>query len=150
MVSSSHSRSAAPLGVLTALAGVLGPVVGRAAPLSAWLVVAGLALVWLGVDAGRSERRENAVRAARDRAVSARRAADARSRELAHHTGDVLATFAPDGMVREISEGCLELLDLAPGTLVGTRGADLVHPGDAATTVAAMRRAGRAARRTPR
>jgi hypothetical protein len=43
--------------------------------LSVWLVLAGLALVGLGFDAGR-----------RDHAESARRAADARSRKLAHHT----------------------------------------------------------------
>jgi diguanylate cyclase (GGDEF)-like protein/PAS domain S-box-containing protein len=114
--------------------------VGTPLPLSAWLVLAGLALLWLGIDAGRGLRRESDALAARDRAESARRAADARSRELAHHTGDVLATFAPDGTVTEISDGCRELLDLAPGTLVGTRSVDLVHPGDAATTVAAMRR----------
>jgi diguanylate cyclase (GGDEF)-like protein/PAS domain S-box-containing protein len=107
--------------------------VGAPLPLSAWLVVAGLALVWLGIDAARSERRESDALAARDRAESERRAADARSRELAHHTGDVLATFAPDGTLQEISES--ELFDVVPGA----RGADLVHPGDASTTVAAMR-----------
>jgi diguanylate cyclase (GGDEF)-like protein/PAS domain S-box-containing protein len=138
-VTRSHSRSAAALGVLTALAGLLGPLTGAPRPLSAWLVLAGLAVVWLGIDAGRRERRATAALAARDRAESARRAADARSRELAHHTGDVLATIAPDGAVREISDGCRDLLDLAPDALVGTRAADLVHPGDAATTVSAVR-----------
>ncbi len=141
----SHSRSAAALGALTALAGLLlvlgvGPLAGAPAPLSAWLVLTGLAILWLGVDAGRRERREGAALAARDRAESARRAADARSRELAHHTGDVLATFGPDGAVREVSDGSRELLDLAPGSLVGKRGTELVHPGDAANTVDAMRR----------
>jgi diguanylate cyclase (GGDEF)-like protein/PAS domain S-box-containing protein len=144
-VTPSHSRSAAALGALTALAGLLlllglGPLAGAPAPVSAWLVVTGLGIIWLGFDAGRRERREGDALAARDRAESARRAADARSRELAHHTGDVLATFSPDGTVREVSEGCRELLDLAPGALVGKRGTDLVHPGDAATTVAALRR----------
>ncbi|HWM08252.1 MAG TPA: PAS domain-containing protein, partial [Solirubrobacteraceae bacterium] len=139
----SHSRAAAALGVLTALAGVLmlaGVVDGAPAPLSTWLVLMGLVLTWLGIDAGRRERRATAAVAARDRAESAWRAADARSRELADHAGDVLATIAADGSVIEVSEGCRELLDLAPGSLVGTRGADLVHPGDSATTVAAMRR----------
>jgi diguanylate cyclase (GGDEF)-like protein/PAS domain S-box-containing protein len=144
-VTLSHSRAAASLGALTALAGVLllaglGPLAGAPPALSAWLVVAGLALTWLGVDAGRRERRATAALAARDRAESARRAADARSRELAGHAGDVLATLDREGTVTEISESCRDLLDLAPGTLVGTRGADLVHPGDSATTVAAMRR----------
>jgi diguanylate cyclase (GGDEF)-like protein/PAS domain S-box-containing protein len=138
-VTPSHSRSAATLGALTALAGLLlllgvGPLAGAPAPLSAWLVLTGLALIWLGIDAGRRAGREGAALAARDRAESARRAADARSRELAHHTGDVLATIAPDGSVREVSGD--DLLALAPGALV----TDLVHPGDAATTVAALRR----------
>jgi diguanylate cyclase (GGDEF)-like protein/PAS domain S-box-containing protein len=120
-VTPSHSRSAAALGALTALAGALlllgiGPLAGAPAPLAAWLVVAGLAVIWLGVDAGRRERHAGA---AIDRAESARRAADARSRELAHHTGDELVTFARDD------------------TAVLT---DRVHPGDAATTVAALRR----------
>ena len=52
----------------------------------------------------------------------------------------MLATLSPDGVVREVSEGCRELLDLAPGALEGTRAADLVHPGDSATSVAAMTR----------
>ena len=51
----------------------------------------------------------------------------------------MLATIAPDGVVREISDGCRDLLELPPNALVGTRAADLVHPGDAATTVSAMR-----------
>ena len=69
----SHSRAAAALGALTALAGVLllagvGPLAGAPRALSSWLVVAGLALTWLGIDAGRRERRASAARAARDRA----------------------------------------------------------------------------------
>jgi len=144
-VSPSHSRSAGALGGLTALAGLLlllgvGPLAGAPAPLSAWLVLAGLALIWLGIDAGRREDHAAAAVAARDHAESARRAADARSRELAHHTGDVLATVAPDGTVLQVSERCRELLDLAPGTLVGTHAVDLVHPGDAASTLAALGR----------
>jgi diguanylate cyclase (GGDEF)-like protein/PAS domain S-box-containing protein len=136
-----HSRAACALGGLTALAGVL-LLASSGAPilLSAWLVLCGLVLCGLGVDAGRREQRAARTVAALDRAESARRAADARSRELADHSGDVLATFGPDGVVREVSEGSKELLDLPPGALEGTRAADLVHPGDSATTVAAMRR----------
>ena len=138
-MSRSHSRSAAALGALTALAGLLMllGLAGAPAPISGWLVLVGLALIWLGVDA---RRREGVALAARDRAESARRAADARSLELAHHTGDVLATIAPDGSVREVSEGCRELLDVAPGALVGLRATDLVHPRDTATVVAATGR----------
>jgi len=116
-----------------------GVVDGAPEPLSAWLVLAGLVLTWLGIDAGRGARHANAALVARDRAESARRAADARSHELAGHAGDVLATIAADGTIREVSDGSRELLDLAPGALVGTRGADLVHPGDSATTIAALR-----------
>ena len=140
----SHCRAAATLGALTALAGVLmlaGVVEGAPAPLWGWLSVTGLTVLWLGVDAARRERRAAAALVARDRAESAWRAADARSRELAGH--DVLATIAADGTITEVTDGCRELLDLAPGALVGTRGADLVHPGDSATTVAALRRLAR-------
>ncbi len=86
-VTPSHSPQRCLLGVLTALAGALGSVVGAPMPLSAWLVLAGLALVWLGVDAGGRRRRESAALAARDRAESARRAADARSLELVRDLG---------------------------------------------------------------
>jgi diguanylate cyclase (GGDEF)-like protein len=93
-----HSRAACALGGLTALAGVL-LLAGSSAPilLSAWLVLCGLVLCGLGVDAGRREQRAARTVAALDRAESARRAADARSRELADHSGDVLATLGPDG-----------------------------------------------------
>jgi diguanylate cyclase (GGDEF)-like protein/PAS domain S-box-containing protein len=136
-----HSRAACALGGLTALAGVL-LLASSSAPIliSAWLVLCGLVLCGLGVDAGRREQRAARTVAALDRAESARRAADARSRELADHSGDVLATLGPDGVVRDVSEGSKELLDLPPGALEGTRAADLVHPGDSATTVAAMGR----------
>ena len=128
----SHSRAAAALGALTALAAVLMLAGGAPAPLSVWLAVTGLVVTALGIDAGRRERRAGAALAARDRAESAARAADARSRELAGHAGDVLATIGPDGTVREVSDGS----DLACGCLV----TDHVHPGDSATTVAAFER----------
>ena len=139
-----HSRAAAALGALTALAGMLllanvGPLAGAPPALSVWLVVTGLALTWLGFDASRRERHASAALAARDRAESARRAADARSRELAGQAGDVLATLDRDGTVIEVTESCRELLDLAPAALVGTRWLDLVHPGDGATAVDAVR-----------
>jgi diguanylate cyclase (GGDEF)-like protein/PAS domain S-box-containing protein len=136
-----HSRAACALGGLTALAGVLLLARGDAPVLlSGWLVLCGVVLFGLGIDAGRRETRAVVAGAALDRAESARRAADARSRELADHSGDVLATIGPDGVVRDVSEGSNELLNLPPGALAGTRAADLVHPGDSATTVTAMQR----------
>jgi diguanylate cyclase (GGDEF)-like protein/PAS domain S-box-containing protein len=134
-VTPGHSRAAATLGALTALAGsvmLAGVVDGAPVPLSAWLALTGLVVTWLGIDAGRRERRADAAVAARDRAESARRAADARSRELAGHAGDVLATIERDGTVREVSGGSV----LEPGGPL----ADRVHPGDSATMVAAFER----------
>ena len=136
-----HSRAACALGLLTALAGgVL--LVSAEAPvlLAGWLVLCGIVMGGLGLDAGRREQRTVRAVAALDRAESARRAADERSRELADHSGDVLATLGPDGVIREVSEGCRELLDLAPSDLCGTRAADLVHPGDGTTLVTALQR----------
>jgi diguanylate cyclase (GGDEF)-like protein/PAS domain S-box-containing protein len=140
-----HSRAAAALGALTAIAGSLllahvGPVGGAPVPLSIWLVLCGLALTGLSVDGGRRQRRADAAVAARDRAEAARRAADERSRELAEHAGDVLATLDADGVVRTVSEGCRELLGLDPAALAGRAGTDLMHPGDTPAALAAMRR----------
>jgi diguanylate cyclase (GGDEF)-like protein/PAS domain S-box-containing protein len=136
-----HSRAACALGGLTALAGI-ALLASANAPilLAAWLVLCGIVMAFLGFDAGRRERAAVVAVAALDRAESARRAADARSRELADHSGDVLATLEPDGVVREVSAGCRDLLDLTPEALAGTRTADLVHPGDSTTLVSALQR----------
>jgi len=144
-VTPSHSRAAAALGALTALAGGLlvagiGPLAGAPTPLSVWLVLTGVALTWLGIDAGRRERSASAALVARDRAEFARRAADERSRELAEHAGDVIASLGPDGVVRRASAGSVELLGLPPESLPGRRASDLLHPGDSRTAVAALRR----------
>jgi diguanylate cyclase (GGDEF)-like protein/PAS domain S-box-containing protein len=136
-----HSRAACALGVLTALAGVALLASSNAPlPLAGWLVLCGIVLAGLGFDAGRKEQRAAVAVAALDRAESARRAADARSRELADHSGDVLATLTPNGVIREISAGCFELLELTPDQLAETRAADLVHPGDSTTLVTALQR----------
>jgi diguanylate cyclase (GGDEF)-like protein/PAS domain S-box-containing protein len=136
-----HSRAACALGALTALAGVaLVATAGAPVLLAGWLILCGLGLCGLSIEAGRRERTAASAVAALDRAESARRAADARSRELADHSGDVLATLGPDGIVREVSSGSNELLNLPPGELEGIRAADLVHPGDSATTIAALQR----------
>ncbi|HET8756749.1 MAG TPA: EAL domain-containing protein [Solirubrobacteraceae bacterium] len=126
---------------MTALAGVaLLASSGAPVLLAVWLVVCGIVLAGLGLDAGRRETRTAHAVAALDRAESARRAADARSRELADHSGDVLATITPDGVIQEISAGCRDLLELEPEEVAGTRGADLVHPGDATTLVSSLQR----------
>ncbi|HEX5618116.1 MAG TPA: EAL domain-containing protein [Solirubrobacteraceae bacterium] len=136
-----HSRAACALGALTALAGVaLLASSGAPVLIAGWLVLCGLVLAGLGIDAGRRERRTAVAVAALDRAESARRAADARSRELADHSGDVLATLSPDGVIREISGGCFDLLELTADELAASRAADLVHPGDSTTLVSALQR----------
>ena len=107
---------------------------------SVWMLICGIGLAALGAESVRRERRAADTAAALDRAESARRAADARSRELAEHAGDVLATIEPDGTIREISEGCHELFDAPASAIAGSRAADLVHPGDSTTLVTAMQR----------
>jgi diguanylate cyclase (GGDEF)-like protein/PAS domain S-box-containing protein len=136
-----HSRAACALGGATALAGVV-LIATATGPLwmSVWLLVCGLGLVGLSVESARRARVTAGAVAALDRAESARRAADARSLELAEHAGDVLATIDPDGTIREISEGCRDLFDIPAADVAGTRAADLVHPGDAATLVSAVQR----------
>src|SRR4051812_2938901 len=104
------------------------------------MLICGVGLTALGAEGVRRERRVADTSAALDVAESARRAADARSRELAEHAGDVLATVTPDGTIREISEGCHELFDAPASEIAGSRVADLVHPGDSSTLVTAMQR----------
>jgi len=140
-VTSRHSRAACALGALTALAGAfLMASDGAPVLLAAWLVVCGVVLCGLSIDGGRREKSAAHAVAALGRAESARRAADARSRELADHSGDVLATIGRDGIVREVSLGVSDLLNLPPGDIAGTRAADFVHPGDSAAMVAALHR----------
>jgi diguanylate cyclase (GGDEF)-like protein/PAS domain S-box-containing protein len=136
-----HSRAACALGGATALAGV-ALIATATGPLwmSVWLLVCGLGLVGLSVESARRDRVTASTVAALGRAESARRAADARSRELAEHAGDVLATIDPDGTIREISEGCRDLLDIPAADVAGSRAADLVHPGDATTLVSGVQR----------
>jgi diguanylate cyclase (GGDEF)-like protein/PAS domain S-box-containing protein len=140
-VTSRHSRAACALGGLTALAGVaLIPFAPVPLWTSVWLVICGIGLAALAAESIRRERREADTAAALDRAESARRAADARSRELAEHAGDVLATIEPDGTVRDVSENCHELFDAPASAIAGGRVADFVHPGDSNTLVSAMQR----------
>jgi diguanylate cyclase (GGDEF)-like protein/PAS domain S-box-containing protein len=140
-VTSRHSRAACALGGLTALVGAI-LIVTAGAPLltSLWLLICGLGLAGLGAEGVLREGRAADTAAALDRAESARRAADARSRELAEHAGDVLATIAANGTIEEISEGCRDLLGAPAAAIAGTRAADLVHPGDSTTLVSAMQR----------
>jgi diguanylate cyclase (GGDEF)-like protein/PAS domain S-box-containing protein len=133
------SRAAAVLGIVTAVAGLLvlaglAPYQEVPVPVASWLIASGLALTALSLLSARGAARTGVLlqarRLERDRAESARRAADERSRELAKSSGDVLATLGPDGRVRHVSAACLELLGAEPEALLGMRAVDLVHPSD--------------------
>jgi len=113
--------------------------------ISAWLLVSGLALAALSLQCIRGERSVLALldarRAERDRAESARRAAEMRSWELAESSHEMLALHRADGSVAQVSPACRELLGYEPEELVGRRPADLVHRDDAATLVDLRERA---------
>jgi PAS domain S-box-containing protein len=104
------------------LAGV-GPLAGAPRALSAWLVLAGLALTWLGVDAGRRERRAAAALAARDRAESARRAAFEEA-----PIGMAIATI--DGRFLRVNRALCAFTGREREELEGTPIVRLMHPDD--------------------
>jgi diguanylate cyclase (GGDEF)-like protein/PAS domain S-box-containing protein len=101
-----------------------------------------------GALAARAARRERAAlallaarRDERDRAESAREVAEARTRELAETSPDVLTLHDPDGTLRYVSPACREMLGYEPEELIGSLPRDLVHPGDARVVAAAHQRA---------
>ena len=79
--------------------------------------------------------------AARDAAVQGRRAAEARSEELAETSPDIVARFDADGTIIHISPACREVLGYEPEELIGRRGDQLVHTEDIPVTVAMRNRA---------
>ena len=88
----------------------------------------------LGSQSARRERHAHALvaarRAERDRAESARRVAEARSRVLAETSTDLICVLGPEGVVRYVSPACRELLGREPDELTGSGFLDLVHPED--------------------
>src|SRR4051812_32265897 len=53
------------------------------------------------------------------------------------HAQDLFSTHDAGGLITSISPACRRLLGYEPEELIGTRGIDLMHPDDRATTVAA-------------
>jgi len=113
--------------------------------ISAWLFVSGLALAALSLQAIRGERSARALldarRAERDRAESARRAAETRSWELAKSSPEMLVLHDADGTIAQVSSASRQLLGYEPDQLVGRRPEDLVHHDDALMLVTARDRA---------
>jgi diguanylate cyclase (GGDEF)-like protein/PAS domain S-box-containing protein len=64
---------------------------------------------------------------------------EARFRALVHRSSDVIFVVGPEADVRYASPSVLALVGLAPEAVVGTAYAGLVHPDDAAATLAAFR-----------
>jgi diguanylate cyclase (GGDEF)-like protein/PAS domain S-box-containing protein len=133
----------AACGVVTSLV-ALGAIGHEGQPglVSLWLLCAGLALAALSLHAMRRERAalELLERRSdeRDRAEQGRRAAEARSHELAATSPDIVATHGPDGALTSVSPACRDVLGFEPAELVGRMPEDLVHAEDL-PVVAAMR-----------
>lgn len=110
-----------------------------------WLLVAGLALAVLSLHALRMERRAQAMLkekvAERDVAEQARRAAEARSLEIADTSPDLLTVHGPDGRLTHSSAACRVLLGYEPGELVGRAPDELVHLEDLPVLLAMRNRA---------
>jgi diguanylate cyclase (GGDEF)-like protein/PAS domain S-box-containing protein len=134
-------------GALTSVAALVSLAVDshRQPLVSVWLVVSGIALAALSVYAMRGERAVQALFdervAERDRAESARRAAETRSLEMAESSPDMLTVHAADGSLSHVSSACREMLGYEPEELIGRRPEDLVHPDDLPIALAVRNRA---------
>jgi len=138
---------------LTAAAGVLTALValvaigheGQPRLVSLWLLFAGLALATLSLHAMRKERAAQRLldqrRAERDRAETGRRAAEARSLELAATSPDIVVRHGPDGAITHVSPACREVLGYEPEELLGRSGDQLVHVEDLPVILAMRNRA---------
>ncbi len=139
-------RLIAASGVLTSLV-ALGAIGHEGQPrlVSLWLLFAGLALAALSLHAVRRERAALRLldqgRAERDLAEEHRRAAEARSIELAETSPDVVSLHGPDGAIVHVSPACRELLGFEPEELVGRSGDQLVHHEDLPVILAMRNRA---------
>jgi diguanylate cyclase (GGDEF)-like protein/PAS domain S-box-containing protein len=142
----SWRRGVAACGVATSLVGVATVGLDRQ-PLvvSLWLLFAGIALAALSVHAMRKERAAlralDKVETERHRAEQGRKAAEARSLELAETSPDVVAMFGADGAITYVSPACQEVLGYEPEELVGESGEGFVHAEDIPIILAMRNRA---------
>jgi diguanylate cyclase (GGDEF)-like protein/PAS domain S-box-containing protein len=139
-------RIVAACGVATSLValGTIG-VEGHLRFVTLWLLFSGVALAALSVHAIRKERSTlrtlRAVEHERHRADQRRRAAEARSFELAETSPDVVSVHGPDGAITYVSPACREVLGYEPEELLGQAGDGLVHHEDIPIIVAMRNRA---------
>jgi diguanylate cyclase (GGDEF)-like protein/PAS domain S-box-containing protein len=139
-------RAIAACGVLTSLV-ALAAIGHEGQPrlVSLWLLCAGLALAALSLHARRKERRATALLAARqaerDEAEDRRRAAEARSLELAETSPDVLTVHGPDGRMTSVSAASRDVLGYDPEELLGRQGDDFVLAEDLPVLLAMRNRA---------
>jgi diguanylate cyclase (GGDEF)-like protein/PAS domain S-box-containing protein len=142
-------RVIAACGVVTSLAalGAIGHD-GQPGVVSLWLLFAGLALAGLSLHAMRRERSALELigrrQAERDQAEHGRRAAEARSMELAETSPDIVTVIGADGTMTFISPACRDVLGYEPDELVGHAGDEYVHRDDLPVLLA-MRNRGREA-----
>ena len=140
------TRVIAACGVLTsivALAAIADDGHGRL--VSLWLLFAGLALAFLSIHAIRKERRAGELlarrQAERDQAESRRRAAEARSNELAETSPDIVSVHGPDGRITSVSQASRAVLGYDPEELIGRSGDDFVLVEDIPVILAMRNRA---------
>src|SRR5829696_3876529 len=118
---------------------------GQPGIVSLWLLCAGLGLAGLSLHTMRKERRAGELldrrRAERDQAESHRRAAEARSLELAETSPDIVVAHGPDGRMTSVSPACREVLGYEPEELVGRHGDDFVLAEDLPVLLAMRNRA---------
>jgi diguanylate cyclase (GGDEF)-like protein/PAS domain S-box-containing protein len=139
-------RAIAACGVLTSIVALatIGHD-GQPRLVSLWLLVAGLALAVLSLHAIRKERRATELlarrQAERDQAETARRAAEARSHELAETSPDIVTVHGPDGRMVSVSPASREVLGHEPGELLGRCWDDYVLAEDLPVILAMRNRA---------
>jgi diguanylate cyclase (GGDEF)-like protein/PAS domain S-box-containing protein len=139
-------RAIAACGVLTSIV-ALAAIAQDDQPrlVSLWLLFAGLALAVLSVHAIRKERRASELlahrQAERDQAETRRRAAEARSHELAETSPDLVCVHGPGGRMESVSQASRAVLGYDPEELVGRSGDDFVLAEDLPVLLAMRNRA---------
>ena len=137
----SRWRLVAACGAATAVAGLASLVLARPSLVSIWLLLAGVGVAILSVQAMRKERAAGALRVQRDEAERAREAAVARSLQLADISPDLLTLHGPDGCFTHVSSASRQVLGYEPDELLGRHPDELVFPEDLPIVLAVRNRA---------
>jgi diguanylate cyclase (GGDEF)-like protein/PAS domain S-box-containing protein len=139
-------RAIAACGALTSIVGLAAIAQDDQSRLvSLWLLFAGVALAVLSVHAIRKERSATELlatrQAERDQAETRRRAAEARSDELAETSPDIVTVHGPDGLMVSVSPASRAVLGYDPEELIGRAGDDFVLAEDLPVLLAMRNRA---------